>query len=72
MANISFDVTAQNLARIVEAINSRNPKPFDSKLTDAQWAKEWIRRVIIDQVQDYETKKAIENLTVSKDEGLLL
>ena len=69
MATISFTLSDGNLARVVAAINACHPKPVG--FTPTQWAKEWVRQMVIDQVYSYEQNEAVKSVQVQKDDGLL-
>lgn len=67
---IVFYVADENVQRIVDAINGLYPMPSESagEFTSAQWAKERIRRFIVDTVLRYEQSVALQ--TIVKDDDL--
>ena len=54
MAEIKFNIPDAKLQRVIDAINWRFPKA--DGFTEAQWAKECIRRMI--KEWDYEKRQA--------------
>lgn len=53
-------------------IDLNNPSMGTKPLfTDAQWAKECVRRWLIEQVQIHEYQKAMEQVVVSKDDSIV-
>jgi len=62
MAQINFDVSTEKLPRIVKAMAGLYPIPKDkddkSIFTEAQWAKEAIRRIVIREVKNWEQRSA--------------
>jgi len=67
MAQITFTIPDAKLPLVVSAIKRRWAVPTDSSgtplFTDNQWAKEAIRRFIIDTVHSHEEFIAIASVT---------
>ena len=53
--------------------NPGTTEPLINEYSDSEWAKEVVRRWIVDQVQEYEQRIAIEAAkdSVSKDDSLV-
>ena len=46
-------------------------KGMKNQFTDAQWAKECVRRWIVEQVQKWENQKEIVKVVVAKDDSII-
>ena len=69
---ITFNIPNDKLPRIIEAFADRHrPDEETQAFTDAQWAKESIRRFIIGVVFKHERSRAIRNITVQLDDSLV-
>jgi len=74
---ITFIISEEKVQRVVGAIKGLFPVPTDGDgnplFTDGQWAKEKIRRSIIEIVHRYESKKAQEaaKTLVQEDDSLV-
>lgn len=70
---ITFTIPTEKVQRVIDAVKGIFPIPVDSTgeplYTDGAWAKERIRRMIIQTVHAYETKMATEQ--VVKDNSLV-
>lgn len=75
MAEIKFTISDSNLLRVKEALNNLFPKPKNedgsSPFTDEQWARECVRRFIIETVARNEQMKAQQAIKFNKDNDLL-
>jgi len=67
MAEIKFTIPDNQIQRIVTAMKSLNTIPEDTEgtplFTDNAWAKEVVRRHIVDQVKSWEKTVAIQALS---------
>ena len=74
---ITFTIPDAKLQRIINAMKGLFPIPLDEKdaplFTDGQWAKESLRRRIVEFVYQYELKEArlITRAGVQKDDGIV-
>lgn len=70
---IVFTIPDEKVSRVLAAVVGLFPVPTDKDnvplFTDAQWAKERLKRFIIDLVFQYERREA--EALVEKDEGLV-
>lgn len=66
-----FIIPDDKAHRLVEAINALYPQPDELDLSDAQWAKEFIRRWLIGQVQKHEKMQAMNAVRVDFDDSLI-
>jgi len=69
MVTINFTIPNEKIQRVIDAIKSQ--WPVEEGFTDAQWAKEAIRRMIINLVQSYELEQAKEDAFVDKDNSII-
>lgn len=60
MPEIKFIISQTNLQRVIDAVLFRWPKE-DDNMTDAQWAKEAMRRNWIKIIHHHETQIAMDN-----------
>jgi hypothetical protein len=70
MPQITFNIPADKIDRIVTAINTLVPKTDDS-FSDSAWAKEVIRQKIVAWVQQHEENEAFKAVSVAYDDSLL-
>ena len=66
---ITFTIPDAQAHRVVDALNGIWPKPDWFEGTEAQWAKELIRRYIIEKVNVWERNEA--GSAIAKDENLV-
>lgn len=74
MVIIKFNVDDSKIANIIEAMVGLYPIPYIDEVpqfTEAQWAKECIRRWVIKQVARYNQLRAIKDCTYAEDDTLL-
>ena len=72
---ITFTIPDEKLERITTAIKAMNPIPETDgtpDFTDNQWAKESLRRHVIQQVHAYELALAKSSIDVQKDDTLVI
>ena len=71
MANITFTIPDEKLSRITEAIKGLYPIPKDEDGNDLYtanaWAKEHIKRTVVNWVLEWETI----NLSAQKDDSII-
>lgn len=71
--DITFTVSESQKSRVIDAVKGIWPVPLSSTgeplYSDGAWAKERIRRMIINAVHTYETKRATDQ--VIKDDSLV-
>lgn len=74
MAEITFTIPNDKLSRVVTAIKGLHPIPNNQdgtpQYTDNEWAKEYVRRHIIDTVYRYEAMLAKQNINVVHDDEI--
>ena len=69
MATITFTIPDAKLQRVLDAMKGlQEPDPG---YTDSQWAKEKVRRIIVDLVQAHEQNVAVSAVAVSKDDAII-
>jgi len=74
---ITFTISEEKVSRIINAMGGLFPIPLDEKgnplFTESQWAKEKLRRLIIDLVHRYESRKAQNEARalIEKDDSLV-
>ena len=74
---IIFTIPDAKLQRIIDAIVGFFPIPLDEEgnplFTEAQWAKEKLRRIIVNIVYRYESRKAQDEARalIEKDDSLV-
>lgn len=70
---IIFDISENQKSRVIDAVKGIWPVPLSSTgeplYSDGAWAKERVRRMIINIVHTYETKMAVDQ--VIKDDSLV-
>jgi len=75
MAQITFNVPADKVQRVIDMLKHYFPVPVDGagdpQFTDQEWAKESIRRWLVKQVQRYERQQQIGQVSVDLDDDLL-
>jgi len=76
MADITFTIPDNKIDRVKAAMAGLYPIPDADEdgtpdFTEAQWAKESVRRWIRDQVARWETKVAKDAVTVAPDDGIV-
>ena len=73
---ITFTIPEAKVQRVVAAQKGLYPIPVDGNgdqlFTDNQWAKESLRRHVINDVHRYETKLAKDAATAAKDDSLIV
>lgn len=67
---ITFQVPAAQASRVVDAMSGLHPQVLPGpQYTPGQWAKECIRRWIVDRVTSWEQRQAADAVIV--DDGLV-
>lgn len=83
MASISFTIPDDKLPRIIDAMKGLHPIPqintgteqdpvWEPEFSDAQWAKESVRRWIRDQVARWEQRAAIDAIAFSPEDDIVV
>lgn len=72
MAEIKITIPDGQVDRVKTAMLGLYPRPENAELTDNQWAKEVLRKFIIQTVQRWEQKVAMDTARdgVASDEGI--
>lgn len=80
---ITFTIQNGEIQRVIDAMKGLYPIPqintaeegllpvMENEFTDAQWAKESLRRHIINQVRRFEQKEAEKVVSVQSDDSLI-
>lgn len=72
---ITFTIPDDKIQRVKDALSGLFPIPLDDDnnplFTEGQWAKEKVKRWIVEQVNRWENKLAQESVTTSPDYSLL-
>lgn len=68
---IIFNVPDEKVSTIVEAINGLYPNPDSHNITPGKWAKEKIRRWVIETVQRYKHRQTINAIVIPQDDTLI-
>lgn len=82
MANINFTIDDAKLSKITDAIKGLHPIPqintgtddepiWENEFTDNEWAKEFLRRFVVQQVHRYDSKVARDALNIQKDDSII-
>lgn len=82
MATITLTIPDNKLSRIVDMfkgkfqipkVNTGTPESpvWENEFTDNQWAKEKLRRTVIQWVHSYEKDEAEKELGILKDDSLI-
>ena len=75
MAQITFTIPDDKISRVIDAMKGVFEIPEDDNgeplFTDVQWAKEKVRRWIINQVARWEHRVAVQNINIVKDDDLV-
>jgi len=69
MAEITFTIPNEKLSRVVDAINGLHPMPEEEEMTPAQWTKEYLRRLVVREVQAWERRVA--DSAVHSDDSII-
>jgi hypothetical protein len=64
---ITFTIPDAKLPRVVAAIKGLHPKP--DGFTDSQWAKEYLRRLVVRDVLAWE--KQVADSAITPDDGII-
>lgn len=71
MPTISFNIPADKIQDVIDAMKWYTEKPTDFQGTDGDWAKEVIRKFVVHTVQRYKTVQAQKNVQVTEDNNLV-
>ena len=75
MTTVTFTIPDDKISRVIAAMKYFYPIPLDEngdpQFTDSQWAKESLRRYIINQTHRYELKVARDAASAVKDDTLV-
>lgn len=77
MVKITIHIPDDKTQRVVKAMKELYPIPVNEEsgergplFSDAQWAKEKVRRFIVETVQRYETKESVKKCVVERDDNI--
>jgi len=68
---LTFDIPDAKAQRLIQAINALHPIHDEVDMTPAQWAKEFMRRWMIGQVQRHEKNIALAAVDVGFENDLI-
>ena len=78
MTTINFTIPDEKIQRVIHAMKGIYPIPTTTDegnetndFTDSEWAKEAVRRFVVNTVRRYENKIAIENAQVEGDDEII-
>lgn len=75
MAQITLNIPNEKAPRLVAALKALYPVPVDEagepRFNDNQWARECVKRWLIQQVARYEQQEARAAIQYQEDEGLV-